>query len=176
MPPARLRFLAMAAIPESARLIHVGAHRAGPQAEKDDRFPRRHRPARAGSRGASGARRRRQARADRPRAGQRARGREFVDPANRRWSRSTPRSITNAAAPRASLTWKPPTIAQKAALLRLPDGGRGRRRWQRRRRGQQHRRNGARRTAFGGTCIRARGWYRASSSWRCRISRRDTTA
>src|ERR1017187_9249730 len=74
-PPARLRIPANGSYSRIGKALHDRAHRAGPQAEKDDRVPRRHGRARAGGGGAPGAGRRGQTRADRRQAGQRAGGR-----------------------------------------------------------------------------------------------------
>src|ERR1035438_4486947 len=59
-PPARLRIPANGSYSRIGKALHDRAHRAGPQAEKDDRVPRRLGHARAGGGGAPGARRRAQ--------------------------------------------------------------------------------------------------------------------
>src|ERR1039457_994451 len=74
-PPARLRIPANGSYSRIGKALHDRAHRAGPQAEKDDRVSRRDGRARAGGGGSPGARRRGQTRAARRQAGERARGR-----------------------------------------------------------------------------------------------------
>ena len=142
--PARLRFSAHGGNSGIGKTLHVGAHRAGPQAEKDHRIPGGRRCARAGGRGAAGARGRGQAGADRPPARERAGGRGLRRPAEFAAARQVRRAVLRAPARQGHHPDGGGGNRPETALLRVPDGGGGRRRWQRGRRGQQHRGNGAR--------------------------------
>src|ERR1022692_1728689 len=149
-PPARLRIPANGSYSRIGKALHDRAHRAGPQAEKDDRVSRRDGRARTGGGGASGAGRRGQAGADRRAAGECAGGRGVRGSGDLAAGEEVRHAVLRAPARQGDHAGGSGGGGEEAAVLRIADGGGGRCRRQRGRRGQQHGGDGARGAARGG--------------------------
>ena len=140
----------MAAIPESAKLFMSGLIERARKLKKTIVFPEGDGSARARSGGAPGARRRCEAGADRRPPGECAGGSGVRRSRDFAAGEEVRRPLLRAAARQGHDAGGSGGGRQEAALLRVPDGGRGRCRWQRGRRGEQHGGDGPRGAARGG--------------------------
>src|ERR1022692_4414088 len=123
-PPARLRIPANGSYSRIGKALHDRAHRAGPQAEKDDRISRRDGRARTGGGGTPGAGGRGQAGTDRRAAGECAPGRGVRGSGDFAGGEEIRRAVLRAPASQGDDAGGSGGGGEEAAVLRLADGRR----------------------------------------------------